>query len=408
LSSAEIRAMPAAAPADRTEIEVRKNGPYRVRGPVRLRDARGADVPADGTIALCRCGNSSKKPFCDGTHSAVGFDGARLMVGPVDAAQAYRGKRITIHDNRAICSHSGVCTDNLSTVFRLGQEPWIDADAADPEAVMALVQRCPSGALSYSIDGAPATGEPNECLITAAKNGPYYVSGPVALTADGAQPRFPERYALCRCGASKNKPFCDGTHWAVGFDESRGRQAGVFVPPGGVRRFSLVVGSLVVAGAAAAILAIEAAGKWTAKVFLGPGGLIPDLNLTLELLLVAGLTFGAWLARRGNIAAHRYNQTVWVLLNTVLVALIMVRSMENAAIEAVSDLAYPQVLVPWVHALLGGATLAAGLWLVLQFNGLLPKALHVRGWKTLMRLTLAGYWLVALIGLAVYYLWFVP
>jgi len=399
--------MPAAAPTDRAAIEVRKNGPYLVRGPVRLRDADGADIPAGGAIALCRCGNSSNKPFCDGTHKMTGFDGARLAVGPEDAAQAYRGKRITIHDNRAICAHSGVCTDNLPAVFRLGQEPWIGADGADADAVMALVQRCPSGALGYSIDGAPATRELNQCLITASKNGPYYVSGPVALAADGAQPRFPERYALCRCGASKNKPFCDGTHWAMGFDESRGRQAGVFVPPGGVRRFSLVVGLLAVAGAAAAILAIEAAGKWTAKVFLGPGGLVPDLNLTLELLLLAGLTFGAWLAKRGNIAAHRYNQTIWVLLNTVLVALVMASGMENAALDAVSDLAQPHILVPWVHGLLGGATVAAGLWLVLQFNGLLPKRLHVRGWKTLMRLTLAGYWLVALLGLAIYYLWFI-
>ena len=398
--------MPAAAATDRTAIEVTKNGPYCVRGPMRLRDARGADLPAVGSIALCRCGNSAKKPFCDGTHKKTGFDGANLTVGPVDAAQAYRGKRITIHDDREICSHSGVCTDNLSAVFRLGQEPWIDADGADAEVVMALVQRCPSGALSYSMEGAPTTEAPNECLITASKNGPYCVSGPVALAEDGAQPRFPERYALCRCGASKNKPFCDGTHWAVGFDESRGLQAGAFVPPGGLRRFSLVGGLLVVAGAAAAIVAIEATGKWTAKGFLFSGALVPDLNLALELLLVAGLTFGAWLAKRGNIAAHRYNQTVWVLLNTVLVALIMARGMENAAVEAASDLAKAHILVPWVHALLGGATVAAGLWLVLQFNGLLPKPLHVRGWRTLMRLTLAGYWLVALFGLAIHYLWF--
>lgn len=388
-------------------IEVRKNGPYLVRGPLRLCDARGGEMPARGTFALCRCGNSLKKPFCDGSHKKIGFDGARYTVGPTNAVEAYRGRRITIHDNRAICAHAGVCTDNLSAVFRLGQEPWIDANGADPEAVMALVQRCPSGALSYSIDGAPATGEPNQCLITASKNGPYYVSGPIELKSDGAQPPFPDRYALCRCGASKNKPFCDGTHWAVGFDENRGRQAGVFVPPGGVRKFSLVFGGLLVVGTAAAVLAIEAADKWSASGFLGPGGLVPDLNLALELLLVTGLTFGWWLARRGNIAAHRYNQTVWVLLNMVLVALIMARSMENAAFDAASDLAKPPILVPWVHALLGGATVAAGLWLVLQMNGFLPKALHVRGWKTLMRATLAGYWAVAALGLAIYFLWFV-
>jgi hypothetical protein len=62
--------------------------------------------------------------------------------------------------------------------------------------------------------------------------------------------------------------------------------------------------------------------------------------------------------------------------------------------------------VPWLHATLGAATVAAGLWLVLQMNGLLPQRLHVRGWKTLMRVTLAGYWAVAALGLTIYYLWF--
>ncbi|MGH8700921.1 MAG: CDGSH iron-sulfur domain-containing protein [Burkholderiales bacterium] len=398
--------MTAQAPPDGTTIEVVKNGPYRVSGACRVRNARGEDVPARGRFALCRCGSSSNKPFCDGTHARVGFDGTRLMVGPADAVQAHRGRRITIHDNRAICAHSGVCTDNLPGVFRLGTEPWIDADGADADAVIALVKRCPSGALTYSIDGAPPPAGPGERLITASANGPYFVSGGVELRADGARPREPGRYALCRCGGSKNKPFCDGTHWAIGFDESRGRQAGMFAPPLGVKGFSVLLGGLLVAGTVAAILGIEAAGKWSAKGFLGPGGLIPDLNLTLELLLVAGLTFGWWLAKRGNIAAHRYNQTIWVLVNAVLVALIMARGMENAALEAASDLAKPHLLVPWLHATVGAATVATGLWLVLQMNGLLPKPLHVRGWKTLMRATLAGYWAVALLGLAIYYLWF--
>jgi CDGSH-type Zn-finger protein len=398
--------MTAQAPADGTTIEVVKNGPHRVSGACRVRNSRGEDVPTRGRFALCRCGNSSNKPFCDGTHAKIGFEGTRLATGPMEAPEPHQGRRITIHDNRAICAHSGVCTDNLPGVFRLGQEPWVDPDAAEAEAVMALVRRCPSGALSYTIDGQPSSAGPRERTITVSKNGPYFVTGDVALEAAGATPLDPDRYALCRCGGSKNKPFCDGTHWAIGFDETRGRQAGVFVPPLGLRRFSLLAGGLLVAGTAAAVIAIEAAGKWTAKGFLGPGALVPDLNLSLELLLVAGLTFGYWLAKRGNIAAHRYNQTIWVLVNAVLVALIMARGMENAALDAASDLAKPHLLVPWLHALLGGATVASGLWLVLQMNGLLPQRLHVRGWKTLMRVTLWGYWAVALFGLAIYYLWF--
>ncbi len=204
--------MTAPATSGSTAIEVAKNGPYLVRGPCLLRDARGEHTPARGAIALCRCGNSSRKPFCDGTHTKLAFDGARLAAEPADPVDIYRGKRIAIHDNRAICAHAGVCTENLPHVFRLGQEPWVDADGADAEAIIELVKRCPSGALSVTVDGTPVPAGSPECTITASKNGPYFVTGEVELKADGVTPRVAERYALCRCGASKRKPFCDGTH----------------------------------------------------------------------------------------------------------------------------------------------------------------------------------------------------
>ena len=392
-------------PADTTTIEATENGPYVVRGPCRLRDARGEDVATRATFALCRCGNSSKKPFCDGTHARVGFSGDCYATGPADPPDEYRGKRVTILDARAICAHAGVCTDNLPAVFRLGTEPWIAPDGAELEKIIEQVKACPSGALHYAIDGLPASAEPRERRITASKNGPYFVSGDVKLEADGAQPRFAGRYALCRCGGSKNKPFCDGTHWAIEFDAARGQQRGVVVPPLGVRRFSLVCGALLVGGAAAVTIAIKALGLQEAPG-LGPGGLTADLNLALELLLVAGLTFGYWLAKRGNLPAHRYNQTIWVVLNTLLVALIMAGSMQGAAVKGAADLARPNIWVPWLHAALGAATVGAGWWLVLQMNGVLPKRLHVRAWKTLMRIALAGYWSVALLGLAIYYLWY--
>jgi uncharacterized membrane protein YozB (DUF420 family) len=174
-----------------------------------------------------------------------------------------------------------------------------------------------------------------------------------------------------------------------------------------LKRYSIVAGGLLVAGVAATVIAIEAAGKGSGAGLFGPNTLMSDLNLLLQLLLVAGLTFGYWLARRGNIEAHRCNQTVWVLVNAVLVALIMVGGMENAAFDSASDVAKMHIWVPWLHAALGTATVACGLWLVLQMNDILPQTLHVRGWKTLMRVTLAGYWLTALLGIAIYYVWFV-
>ena len=190
--------MSAQAPADGATIVAVRNGPHRVSGACRLRNARGEDVPVRGRFVLCRCGNSSNKPFCDDTHAKIGFDGSRIATGPMGAPELHQGRRVTIHDNRAICAHSGVCTDNLPGVFRLGQEPWIDPDGAEAEAVMALVRRCPSGALSYTIDGQLPSAGPRERMIIASKNGPYFVTGGVALEAAGVTPRDPDRYALCR------------------------------------------------------------------------------------------------------------------------------------------------------------------------------------------------------------------
>ena len=173
-----------------------------------------------------------------------------------------------------------------------------------------------------------------------------------------------------------------------------------------VKRTALLAGIVLAGTAAALVLALRAAGKADTPGFLGLGTLLADVNITLELLLVAGLTFGMMLARRGNIEAHRVNQTAWVLVNAVLVALIMIGSIRTFKLAHVSDLANGGNLIIAVHALIGTLTLIAGLWLVLQMNDILPQRLHIRGWKTLMRATLAGYWAVALLGIATYRVWY--
>ena len=134
-------------------ITCAKNGPYLVRGLGAFRNSFGESIPTKETLALCRCGASRTKPFCDGTHSKVGFSDEKLPGRQPDRRDDYEGKRITIHDNRGICSHAGHCTDGLPKVWRMRTEPWIDPDGAGPEEIVEVVRRCPSGALSHSVEG---------------------------------------------------------------------------------------------------------------------------------------------------------------------------------------------------------------------------------------------------------------
>jgi CDGSH-type Zn-finger protein len=174
-------------------------------------------------MALCRCGGSATKPFCDGTHKKNGFSGARLAPAAGSGRDEYRGKKITIYDDRAICAHSGRCSDNLAAVFKYGAEPWIDPDGGGVEAIIETVRKCPSGALSYALGDVEAPPLERNPGITVTKDGPYAVVGRIALTgqAAGEEIAATECYALCRCGGSKNKPFCDGTHWSIGFRDDR-------------------------------------------------------------------------------------------------------------------------------------------------------------------------------------------
>jgi CDGSH-type Zn-finger protein len=178
----------------------------------------GSECTTVDKVALCRCGGSKGKPFCDGTHSRNGFSDKKLADGSKDKRRTYAGKSIAIHDNRGICAHNGYCTDHVAAVFREEGKPWIDPDGADAAAIIDVANHCPSGALSYSIDGVEHRDRDAPPAITATRNGPYEVSGGIELVGvafgDGASK---EHYTLCRCGASKNKPFCDGSHWDINF-----------------------------------------------------------------------------------------------------------------------------------------------------------------------------------------------
>ena len=194
----------------------KENGPYIIKGLRNLSDESGA-VATKGTIALCRCGRSTNKPFCDGTHSKIGFDSSNQSGSNHDQVNTYVGESITIHDNRKTCSHAGVCTDSLTQVFRMGIEPWIDPDGAKVEEIIEIIQRCPSGALSYSVAQDDYQGNLDLVgEIAIAPMGPYEVKGSCELDAvEFDLGAVQEHYTLCRCGTSQNKPFCDGSHWTV-------------------------------------------------------------------------------------------------------------------------------------------------------------------------------------------------
>ena len=204
-------------------IEPSPDGPYIVSNLPTLENSRGEGIPTKPVMALCRCGGSANKPFCDGTHAKIRFSGARVTDGSANKQDKYVGKKITINDNRSVCAHAGMCTDNLKSVFKLGVEPWIDPQGADVQAIIETVRKCPSGALSYTIDNVEYADQDREPRVTVTKNGPYHVVGGPELRekATSQQPQSREHFTLCRCGGSKNKPFCDGTHWYIKFKDDK-------------------------------------------------------------------------------------------------------------------------------------------------------------------------------------------
>ena len=232
----------------RPAVMTAKNGPYLVTNVPELRTPLGERLTVPPQVALCRCGASAMKPFCDGTHATNGFIDAKDPNRVPDRRDSYPGQQVTIFDNRGICQHSGLCSDRLPTAFRTDKEPFVAPSGGRMDELVRVVRDCPSGALSLAFDGEEARSlvdwhGQRERAIEITQDGPYRVTGAIPLIdATGADvpradvpradvpradvpradvPRAEgssrEHYALCRCGHSQNKPFCSGMHWYIEF-----------------------------------------------------------------------------------------------------------------------------------------------------------------------------------------------
>lgn len=219
-------------PMGERRIVVREGGPYRVEGgvpllrtaivhtdrgePVAWEEGPVFEVPE--TYELCRCGRSSAKPFCDRTHETIGFEGREVADrGSVaDRRQAWQEGEVVLYDDLSLCAHHGFCRNVETGVWEMLEE----ADDPDVrEEMIAMIGRCPSGRLAYALLPDPEPVEPVfEPSIGVEPDGSLWVRGGIPVVSeDGTPYEVRNRQTLCRCGRSRNKPFCDGTHKQVGF-----------------------------------------------------------------------------------------------------------------------------------------------------------------------------------------------
>lgn len=226
-------------PRHAARVVVSEDGPYIVSGNVPLAkqiiatDAEGGSeswqqgkVYSDQeTYSLCRCGQSRTKPFCDGSHLRTHFDGTETASREpyLKQAQVMEGPNMLLTDNEGLCAFARFCDTH-------GQV-WNQVSRTDKkEAREQLVRQsgnCPSGRLVAWDKKTEKAIEP-ELPVSIGLiedpvqgcSGPIWVRGGIQIeSADGFEYEVRNRMTLCRCGQSRNKPFCDGSHAAVKFKD---------------------------------------------------------------------------------------------------------------------------------------------------------------------------------------------
>ena len=218
-------------------VVISKDGPYRVSGEIPLSRQtivtdeeggsetwqEGKTFPAQETYALCRCGQSKKKPFCDGTHTRIKFDGTETASREpyLKQAQLLDGPVLALTDAESLCAFGRFCDPHGKVWNQVARsdEPRIRA------SFVRQVENCPAGRL---VAWDKAAGKPLEPKLPVSIgliedpaqqcSGPLWLRGGIAVVAaDGFAYEVRNRVTLCRCGQSSNKPFCDGTHAAIKF-----------------------------------------------------------------------------------------------------------------------------------------------------------------------------------------------
>ena len=218
------------------QIEICGNGPYMVCGNIPLvRKIQvvsefgepltwryGGEIPAGDGYFLCRCGQSGDMPFCDGTHARIQFDGKETAPDNrrADRAEPYPGSsKITISMDASLCTGSGFCANRFTSIAEIAAHT---DDIQVRTMAIAMIEHCPSGALTYALEGNPEDIEvdlPQQVAVTTeitsegAIRGPLWVTGGVQIVlSDGTLLEKRNRVTLCNCGHSQNKPLCDGSH----------------------------------------------------------------------------------------------------------------------------------------------------------------------------------------------------
>jgi CDGSH-type Zn-finger protein len=205
-----------------SSIDVIPDGPLKASGIEKFQNSKGENLQNSGSMFLCRCGQSGKKPFCDGKHTKAGFSGKNIRKERNEKYETYEfaGKELTVVDNIGACCHAGFCVKGAPDTFFSweGDKRISNPDNTDKDTIIKTVRKCPSGSLAYKLDSKLEDHYFSTTAIIASQNGPLEIQGsPELKDPDNAKPQSKEHYTLCRCGASENKPFCDGKHSKVGF-----------------------------------------------------------------------------------------------------------------------------------------------------------------------------------------------